>query len=106
MVARRRTLRQLVGAGGTVAGDRVPERPESGAVKFYDPRGPAFMYWDAGNERLREGFANTPIYLHHADGQMVLFPSFIQHEVLPYLGARDRIVVAFNAKVLRDGDPG
>ena len=33
----------------------------------------------------------------HQAGQLVIFPSWLMHEVLPYLGERERIVVAFNA---------
>ena len=79
-------------------GDAVPERPESGQVKFYDPRGAgAHMHFDPGNRQLDPRFSTTPVYLTHEAGQLVIFPSWLVHEVLPYLGRRERIVVAFNA---------
>jgi uncharacterized protein (TIGR02466 family) len=83
-------------------GDSVPERPESGQVKFYDPRGAAFMHVDAGNERLDPRFTTTPVYLQHRAGQLVIFPSWLMHEVLPYVGQEERIVVAFNAWIRRE----
>ena len=84
------------------AGDSVEDRPESGQVKFYDPRGAAFMHVDPGNERLGPGYTATPVYLQHRPGQLVIFPSWLMHEVLPYMGQAERIVVAFNAWITRD----
>lgn len=82
-------------------GDAVEERPESGQVKFYDPRGAVFMHMDPGNERLDPRYTATPVYLQHRPGQLVIFPSWLMHEVLPYLGRSERIVVAFNAWITR-----
>jgi len=82
-------------------GDGVEERPESGQVKFYDPRGPVFMHVDPGNERLEPRYTATPVYLGHQAGQLVIFPSWLMHEVLPYVGRTERIVVAFNAWISR-----
>ena len=85
-------------------GDPVPDRPESGQVKFYDPRGPgAHMHFDPGNRELDPRYSTTPVYLEHQAGQLVIFPSWLLHEVLPYLGQRERVVVAFNAW-LEDAD--
>ena len=79
-------------------GDPVPGRAESAQVKFYDPRGPITqMHFDAGNRQLDQRFGSIPVYLSHQTGQLVMFPSWLMHEVLPYLGHRERIVVAFNA---------
>jgi hypothetical protein len=83
-------------------GDSVDDRPESGQVKFYDPRGPVFMHVDPGNERLEPRYSAIPVYLQHRPGQLVLFPSWLMHEVLPYVGRSERIVVAFNAWIRRD----
>jgi len=81
-------------------GDLVPEREESAQVKFYDPRGPMTqMHYDAGNRQLDSRFGSIPVYLTHQEGQLVMFPSWLMHEVLPYLGHRERIVVAFNARL-------
>jgi uncharacterized protein (TIGR02466 family) len=83
-------------------GDSVEGRPESGQVKFYDPRGPAFMHVDPGNERLAPRYTANPVYLQHKPGRLVIFPSWLMHEVLPYVGQAERIVVAFNAWITRD----
>jgi uncharacterized protein (TIGR02466 family) len=83
-------------------GDTVEGRPESGQVKFYDPRGAVFMHADPGNEQLLPSFSTTPVYLTHSEGQLVIFPSYLMHEVLPYLGKSERIVAPFNAWVTRN----
>ena len=80
------------------AGDAIENDPTSGQVKFYDPRGgAAHMHFDPGNRQLDPRFSTTPIYLTHQPGQLVMFPSWLTHEVLPYHGRSERIVVAFNA---------
>lgn len=84
------------------AGNAVEGRPESGQVKFYDPRGAVFMHVDPGNERLDPRYTATPVYLTHRPGQLVIFPSWLMHEVLPYVGRCERIVVAFNAWIRRN----
>lgn len=82
-------------------GEKVDDRPESGAVKFYDPRAASFMHVDPGNDRLNAAFSGTPIYLNHKQGQLAIFPSWLMHEVLPYMGKSERVVVAFNSWVTR-----
>jgi len=67
-------------------------------VKFYDPRGAGpVMHLDPGNLNLDPRYSLNPVYLDHKAGQLVLFPSWLPHEVLPYHGKTDRIVVAFNS---------
>lgn len=78
-------------------GDPVAEFPESGTVRLHDPRAGAGMYRDPGNDNLIETFRLANRSHHHQAGLLVLFPSFINHEVLPYAGSRPRIIVAFNA---------
>ncbi|MDX1489509.1 MAG: TIGR02466 family protein [Acidiferrobacterales bacterium] len=85
-------------------GDAVADRPESGQVKFYDPRGASFMHVDEGNRRTDPRFSTTPVYLSHQEGQLVLFPSWLMHEVLPYVGQSERIVVAFNTAIRSTSD--
>lgn len=80
-------------------GEKLPHRPQSGVVKFHDPRGAAFMHMDAGNGGLDSRFGSIPVYVNHEPGQLVVFPSYLMHEVLPYEGTGERIVVPFNARV-------
>ena len=78
-------------------GDEVPDRPESGAVRFHDTRTNANYFADAGNARLAKGFGMGSYQIKHTLGRLWVFPSYVLHEVLPYLGERPRLVVSRNA---------
>lgn len=77
-------------------GDELPDRPRSGAVRFHDPRGFANQYLDAGNERLKLALRHGSYEIRHETGKLLVFPSYVNHEIFPYEGERPRIVVAFN----------
>lgn len=77
-------------------GDEVPDRPDSGRVRFHDPRAGANYYMDAGNSRLKLAFRHGGYQITHEAGKLLIFPSYVLHEVFPYMGERPRIVVAFN----------
>ena len=83
------------------AGDSPAGREDSGAVRFLDTRVGAEMYLDAGNDQLRGQFRQGGYRYTHAPGRLVMFPSYVYHEVFPYWGARPRVVVAFNAWIRR-----
>ena len=57
----------------------------------------AGMFLDSGNRRIGSpyGMANHAFKLEA--GHLVLFPSWVNHQVLPYQGDGTRITVAFNA---------
>lgn len=78
-------------------GDSPADKPESGCVRFIDPRAAAGMYMDSGNDHLRGQFELAGLQIHHEPGKLVMFPSYLLHEVFPYWGTRPRIVIAFNA---------
>jgi uncharacterized protein (TIGR02466 family) len=80
-------------------GDPVPDKPNNGALRFLESRTTAAMYLDAGNAHWRApyGFGENAFNLQA--GQLLLFPSYLMHEVAPYYGQRERITVAFNAWV-------
>ena len=80
-------------------GDPVPNRPDSGLVRFYDPRFCAYYYSDAGNLGLRMPYQHGGYDIVHQPGRLVIFPSFLMHEIFPYLGQRPRIVIAFNCAI-------
>jgi hypothetical protein len=70
-------------------------------LNFKDPRPHANMYLDPGNLSWSRpnhmGSVNFPMQ----PGDMMLFPSFLQHEVTPYLGQKPRLTVAFNCSFHR-----
>jgi len=86
-------------------GDDLPDRPQSGAVRFHDPRGFADQYMDAGNQRLNLACRHGSYQIRHEAGKLLVFPSYLTHEVFPYEGERPRIVVAFNCWVRLDETP-
>lgn len=68
----------------------------NGLNRFYDPRINADHYLDAGSQYLN----GTGVWdIEPLDGQIVIFPSYLKHSALPYFGRKDRIVIAFNARV-------
>jgi uncharacterized protein (TIGR02466 family) len=78
-------------------GDSVPDKPNNGALRFLEARSTASMYLDPGNAHWREPFGFGEIAFNLRAGQLLLFPSYLMHEVAPYYGQRERITVAFNA---------
>lgn len=86
-------------------GDPPSERPNSGALRFMEARTTAGMYLDPGNAYLRSPYTFGDTAYQLAAGQLLLFPSYLLHEVAPYHGQRERITVAFNAWVRYADEP-
>ena len=84
-------------------GDAVPERPNNGVLRFLEARTTASMYLDPGNAHLQTPYVFGDIAYPMTAGQLLLFPSYLLHEVAPYYGQRERITVAFNAWVREAG---
>ena len=80
-------------------GDTDPERPDSGLVRFHDPRFCSWYHAEAGNLGLSQPYRHGGFDVTHRAGRLVMFPSFLMHEIFPYQGERPRIVVAFNCSV-------
>ncbi|MBI2380119.1 MAG: hypothetical protein HYV16_05115 [Gammaproteobacteria bacterium] len=79
------------------AGENPPEWPDSGVLRFLNPRAGSFMYLDHGNANLQSPFDNSSLNFRLQPGQLILFPSYLDHEVAPFFGSDERITVAFNA---------
>jgi len=77
-------------------GEAVPECPQSGLLRFFDPRQGANAYLDPANEQLHRPFALRSLDFRLAAGELVVFPSYLFHEVTPFYGADTRITVATN----------
>ena len=71
-------------------------RPDSGVLHFANPLMMAGMFLDGANHRLRSPYAMQGRSFRLRAGQLVLFPSWVNHEVLPFHGKGERITVAFN----------
>jgi hypothetical protein len=78
------------------AGERGADEPVSGVLRFMDTRAGADAFQDPANCRLRPAFALRPREVHLEDGQIIVFPSFVFHEVSPFYGPDTRITVATN----------
>jgi uncharacterized protein (TIGR02466 family) len=78
------------------AGESVPEHPDSGVLRFLDTRQGADAYTDPANVPLHRSYALRPLEIRLTPGQMVMFPSYVFHEVAPFYGPDTRITVATN----------
>lgn len=78
------------------AGENVPERRDSGILRFLDHRPGSNMFVDPGNVKLRGPFNFGHYAMRLTPGQLVLFPSYLVHEVATFLGHDTRITVASN----------
>lgn len=69
----------------------------NGVTRFYGPHfnhlGGAYM--DFGNAYLQSAHLD----MAPEPGQLVVFPSWLPHQAMPYQGDADRIIVSFNASV-------
>lgn len=79
------------------AGSDDPENIDSGVLRFHDPRGSVTMYMDAGNNHMVSPYEPGMRNYKFKPGQLVMFPSFLMHEVAPFTGQGTRITVAMNA---------
>lgn len=77
-------------------GQPVAAHPQSGLLRFMDTRAGADAFLDPGNARLRLPFALQPLEMRLEAGQVVVFPSYVFHEVTPFYGRDTRITVATN----------
>lgn len=84
-------------------GEVVADRANSGALRFLEARTSASMYLDPGNAHLQAPYVFGELAYFLIPGQLLLFPSYLMHEVAPYYGHRERITVAFNAWVREAG---
>lgn len=82
-------------------GDNLETQPDSGVVRMIDPKANATFYADAGSEQLKMPFTLGGAQIRHEAGKLVIFPSYLLHEVFAYTGKRPRIVIAFNCQVRR-----
>lgn len=65
----------------------------SGKIEFLDPRPGASAAYTVDNVMQRQTMLNPD------PGTMILFPSWLQHQVHPYFGPEVRISIAFNVLV-------
>jgi uncharacterized protein (TIGR02466 family) len=71
---------------------------DSGKLTFINPHAMHTMFVDMANMNFKLPFHMGNRSLRLKPGDLVLFPSWVLHEVLPYEGDDVRITVAFNAR--------
>ncbi len=79
---------------------------QCGVLSFINPNSTNNMYVDHSLMRLRKPFSYGNQDYRLSPGELVLFPSWVLHEVLPFGGDGERITVAFNAQFTHDGPTG
>lgn len=79
---------------------------DSGKLTFINPNIAGAMYVDMASAHFKRPYSKAPVMLRLVPGQLVLFPSWLLHEVMPYEGDSERITVAFNAKFRYTGQQG
>ncbi|HEX2862725.1 MAG TPA: putative 2OG-Fe(II) oxygenase [Lacunisphaera sp.] len=77
-------------------GKHDADKPDSGMLTFLNPSTFSAMYQDAATASLRGPFGSGIRYVKFEPGQLVLFPSWVLHDVKPFEGDGERITVAFN----------
>jgi predicted 2-oxoglutarate/Fe(II)-dependent dioxygenase YbiX len=65
-------------------------------LSFVNPMLMNFMHVDAGNAKIQPPFRNHITTFSLAPGALILFPSWVLHDVKPFEGEGERITVAFN----------
>lgn len=69
----------------------------NGVTRFY---GPPFAALAGGHADLGNAYLQPPhVDIEPVAGQLVVFPSWLAHQALPYDGDLERIIVSFNASV-------
>jgi len=76
--------------------DSTHDAPCGGLLRLFDTRAGADAFLDPANQRLRQPFHVSDLDLQLQAGQLVVFPSYLFHEVTPYYGSDPRITVASN----------
>lgn len=76
-------------------GHADPDKPDSGVVSFVSPMLATGLFNDAGNANLQGPYAPQLRHVRLEPGQLLLFPAWVLHSVMPYEGNGDRLTVSF-----------
>lgn len=76
--------------------EKDDDSSHAGHVFFQDPRPAAGMYMDPANRAMTRELSFNAIRLRPRKGELLVFPSYLQHSVEPYVGETPRITVAAN----------
>ena len=69
----------------------------NGVTRFY---GPPFAHLGGAHVDLGNAYLQSPHFdVPPLPGQLVVFPSWLPHQAMPYEGGQDRVIISFNASV-------
>jgi uncharacterized protein (TIGR02466 family) len=77
-------------------GQHDPGHKDSGLLSFVNPMIMGAMHMDAGVARMQLPYGYQIASVPLEAGQLVLFPSWVLHDVKPFQGQGQRITIAFN----------
>jgi uncharacterized protein (TIGR02466 family) len=77
-------------------GQHDPGRRDSGLLSFLNPMIMGAMHMDAGVARMSLPYAYQIASVALEAGQLVIFPSWVLHDVKPFEGQGERVTIAFN----------
>lgn len=81
--------------------------PDAGDIRFVDPRGAARILTRADDVLTGPSmFNDNRQQITPTGGQLILFPGWLPHEVLPNGSDRDRISIGFNVDLSRRDEDG
>lgn len=78
------------------AGEHDADKPDSGVLSFVNPAVGSTMFIDVATANIKGAYASQIQNFRLPAGQLILFPSWVLHDVKPFEGAGERITVAFN----------
>jgi uncharacterized protein (TIGR02466 family) len=73
-----------------------PDKPDSARLTFVNPMLMGAMHVDAGNAKMKLPYSPQVGSVSMEAGQLVMFPSWVLHDVKPFEGEGERITIAFN----------
>jgi uncharacterized protein (TIGR02466 family) len=77
-------------------GRHDPGKKESGLLTFVNPMIMNATHVDAANAHMQLPFSTQIASISLEPGQLVMFPSWLLHDVKPFEGEGERITIAFN----------
>jgi len=79
-------------------GQESPTDATNGMLSFINPFAMNTMFIDMAVVRMGGGYNYGPREIRLTAGQLLLFPSWLLHEVRPYTADGERVTIAFNTK--------
>ena len=71
-------------------------KKDSGLLSFVNPMITSSMHIDAGNAKISLPFGPHLANVRLEAGELVIFPSWVLHDVKPFEGEGERVTIAFN----------